>query len=178
MDANICYCDRSLSSCIYCLIAKVNGSGCYGDNVVTRRICTIAAKYCREHGDSTCPLAQAQFHPRLLSRELSLETPRSVGQKHDDRPTCAASETTMLDPPVLVSVSDCVSVVSIGMLPKPTVEGEVEGWPEVVGPPDAHSVVSRTSPYAVTLRKVRHFTASPLWRRAFAAQRGIESTQP
>jgi len=46
----------------------------------------------------------------------------------------------MLDPPVLVS-SDCVSVVSIGMLPKLTVEGEVEGWPEVVGPADAHSVV-------------------------------------
>jgi len=83
----------------------------------------------------------------------------------------------MLDPPVLVSVSDCVSVVSIGMLPKPTVEGEVEGWPEVVGPPDAHSVVSRTSPYAVTLRKVRRFTASPLLRRAFAAQRGIEKPQ-
>ena len=78
---------------------------------------------------------------------------------------------------MLVSVPDCVSVVSIGMLPKPTVEGEVEGWPEVVGPPDAHSVVSRTSPYAVTLRKVRYFTASPLLRRAFAAQRGIEKPQ-
>jgi len=83
----------------------------------------------------------------------------------------------MLDPPVLVSVPDCVSVVSIGMLPKLTVEGEVEGWPEVVGPPDAHSVVSRTSPYAVTLRKVRRFTASPLLRRAFAAQRGIKKPQ-
>jgi hypothetical protein len=83
----------------------------------------------------------------------------------------------MLDPPVLVSVSDCVSVVPIGMLPKPTVEGEVEGWPEVVGPPDAHRVVRRTSPYAVTLRKVRRFTASPLLRRAFAAQRGIEKPQ-
>src|SRR2546425_11553478 len=80
MDANICYCDRSLSSCIYCLIAKVNGSGCYGDNVVIRRICTIAAKYCREHCDSTCPLAQAQFHSRLLSRELSLETPGQLAR--------------------------------------------------------------------------------------------------
>jgi hypothetical protein len=83
----------------------------------------------------------------------------------------------MLDPPVLVSVSDCVSAVSIGMLPKLTVEGEVEGWPEVVGPPDAHSVVSKTSPYAGTLRKVRRFTASPLLRRAFAARRGIEKPQ-
>jgi len=82
----------------------------------------------------------------------------------------------MLDLPVLVGVSDCVSVVSIGMLPKLTVEGE--GWPEVVGPPDAHSVVSRTSPYSVTLHgKVRRFTASPLLRRAFAAQRGIEKPQ-
>ncbi len=51
----------------------------------------------------------------------------------------------MLDPPVLVRVSDCVSVVSIGMLPKLTVEGEVEGWPEVVGPPDAHSVTHTVS---------------------------------
>src|SRR5207244_8693437 len=89
-----------------------------------------------------------------------LRDPRSVGQKHDDCPTGAASETTMLDPPVLVRVSDCVSVVSIGMLPKLTVEGEVEGWPEVVGPPDEYSVVSRTSPYPVTLHgKVRRFTA-------------------